>query len=97
MRHEIILLANQSHRCGAVGLDCGAEIAFDELAAEMERQRLDDLDIARRVQRAGDAGYNDDRHHDGEHRRHDHDPAALGAGNDRFRNDAVRERSLQRI
>ncbi len=97
MRHEIILLANEPHRGRAVGLDRGAEIAFDELAAEMQGQRLDDLDIAGRVQRAGDAGYDDDRHHDGEHRRHDHHPAILGAGDDLFRNDAVRERSLQRI
>ena len=36
MRHEIILLGNQPHRGGAVGLDRRAEIALDELAAEMQ-------------------------------------------------------------
>jgi hypothetical protein len=97
MRHEIILLANEPDCGGAVWLDGRAEIALHELAAEMERQRLDDLDIARRVQRAGDAGYDEDHHHDGEHHRHDHEPAALGAGDDRFRDDAVRERLLQWI
>ena len=62
----------------------------------MQRQRLDDLDIARRMQRTGDAGHDNDRHHDGEHRRHDHDPAVLGTGDDLFRDDAVREWALQR-
>ena len=31
--------------------------------AEVQSQRVDDLDIARRVQRAGDPGDDDDRHH----------------------------------
>ena len=97
MRHKIILLANQPHCGGAVGLDRGAEVALDELAAEMQGQRLDDFDIAGRVQRAADACYNDDRHHDGEHQRHDHGPVALGADYDRFRNDAIGERALQWI
>ena len=44
--------------------------------------RVDDLDIAGRVQRADDAGRDDDRHHHDEHRRHDHEPAFLGAGDD---------------
>ena len=57
MRHEIILLGDQTHRSRAVGLDRGAEIAFDELAGEMQCLRVDDLDIAGGVQRAGDAGY----------------------------------------
>ena len=56
MRHEIILLGDEPHRGRAVGLDRRAKIALDELAAEMQSQRVDDLDIAGRVQRAGDAG-----------------------------------------
>ena len=97
MRHEIILLGNEPHSGGAVGLDRRAEIALDELATEMQGQGLDDLDIAGGVQCTGDAGYDHNRHHDGEHRPHEHDPAALGTGDDTFGNDAVGERVLQRI
>ena len=97
MRYEIILFADQPHSSGAVGFDRGAEFALGELAAEMQGQRVDELDIARRVQRAGDPGDDDDPHHHYERRRHDHGPVALGAGDDLFRNNAVRERSLQRV
>lgn len=97
MGDEIVLFANEPHSGRAVGLDRGAEIAFDELAAEMQRLRLDYLDIAGRVQRAGNAGNDDHRHHDDEHGRHDDDPPILGAGYNLFGNDTVRERSLQGI
>src|SRR6516225_12275396 len=49
MRHEIILFADEPYHRRAIRLDRRAEIALGELAAEMERKRFDDLDIARRV------------------------------------------------
>jgi hypothetical protein len=65
--------------------------------AEVQGQWVGDLDIARRVQRAGYPGDDDDCHHHDEHRRHDYGPVAFSAGDDLFRNNTVRERSLQRI
>src|SRR6202166_5168953 len=46
MGHEFILLGNDSHRDGPIGLDGGAEIALDEFALEMQRHRIDDFGIA---------------------------------------------------
>src|SRR6266404_2855649 len=91
MRHEFILFGNDPHRDGSIGLDGGAEIALDEFPLEMKSRRIDDLDIAGRVHRTHDAGQNHDCHHDKEHRRHYHDPAPLSAGDDLFRDDAVRQ------
>jgi len=59
-RHEIILLGDDPHRDRTVGLDSGAEIALDKLAMEMKGLRLDDFDIAGRVQRTDDAGRHND-------------------------------------
>jgi len=92
VRHEIILLGDHAHCRRAVGLDRGAEIAFDELTGEMQRLRLDDLDIARGMQSAGDPGNDDHRHHDGQHPRHQDYPALLRAVYDLLRDDAVRKR-----
>ena len=47
-RHEIVLLGDQSHGDGSVGLDGGAEIALDEFTLQMERCRIGDFDIAGR-------------------------------------------------
>ncbi len=95
--HELVLLGDDPHHDGTIGLDGAAEIALDKLAMEMERLRVDDLDIAGWMQRPVDAGRDNDRHHDGEHDRHDQEPALLGAGDDLRRDDAVRQRPKQRI
>ena len=60
-RHKVVLLGDEPHRDGTVRLDGGAEIAFDKLALEMEGCRVDDLDIAGRVQPIDDTGRDDDR------------------------------------
>ena len=62
-----------------------AEIALDEFALEMKGRRIDDFDIAGWVQPIDDAGRDNDRHHDDEHRRHDHEPKSLGPSDDLLR------------
>src|SRR2546427_498008 len=47
--HEAILYANESHRDRTVRLARRPEIALGELAPEMERLRVDRLDVAGRV------------------------------------------------
>ena len=97
VRHEIILLGNDAHGSGTVGLDRRAEIALDEFALQMKGRRVDDFDIAGWVQPIDDAGHDNDRHHDDEHRRHDLEPKVLGASDDLLRNDTVWRRSMQLI
>jgi hypothetical protein len=57
-RHKIILSGDDPHGDGPVWLGGSTEIALNKLALEMEGQRVDDLNVAGRVQRADDAGRN---------------------------------------
>ena len=75
---------------GPAGLDRRAEIAFGEFALQMQRYRIDRLDIAWRVERVSDVGDNDDDHHHGEHPEHDDEPTPLGAIDLVLRNDPAR-------
>lgn len=95
--HKIILLSDDPHRDGTVGLDSRAQIAFDKLAIQMKGLRFDDLDIAGRMQRADDSGYHNDSHHEAKHCGHGHEPALLRPGDNFPGNDAVRRHSIQRI
>jgi len=67
MRYKVVLLGNEPHGGGAVGLDGRPQITLDELALKVKRPGIDDFDVARRVQSVGDSGSDDHHHHNDEH------------------------------
>jgi hypothetical protein len=89
--HEIVLGGYEAHGDRPVGLGGGAEIALDEFALQMQGCRVNEFDIAGRVQGSHDAGHNDDRQHDEEHSHHNYEPAVLSARDNIFWDDAVRQ------
>ena len=95
--HEIVLRGYETDSDRPVGLGGRAEIALDEFALQMQGCRVNEFDIAGRVQSSHDAGHNDDRHHDEEHSHHNYEPAILHARDDIFRDDTVRQRRRQLI
>src|SRR5260370_17231478 len=95
--HEIKLHRDEPHSYRTIGLEGCAQIAFDELAVQMKRLWVNYLDIARRVQRAGNAGHYDNDHHNAEHAGHYRDPALLGAHHPRLRNYPPTARARHRL
>jgi hypothetical protein len=84
LRHERILLRDQAHRHLAVGIDRGAEVALDELARQVQRLRVDDLDSRRRHRRPVQAGEHHHRDQRDDDDAHEDGPAPLGRDGDRF-------------
>src|SRR5690348_7749992 len=87
VRHEVVLLGNDSHGCAAIRLDRSSEIALGELSIEVQSQRLHDLDIRGWMQGAHGTGQYDDDQHEKEHCGHDDEPALLRPRDDLFRYD----------
>jgi hypothetical protein len=71
-----------------------AEVALHELAAEMEGGRIDDLDMAQRVQGLEHPRQDHHSEHDPQHPGHDEQPACFGPDHDRLCDQACRSSAL---